>query len=84
MERASAKRKLEQMVIHKSELAHDCNSRYDFFFFFPSGLLIFFFFLLYFMFPEKFKGAKAELDQSKSCIDLDELMDLLKSRDPEK
>uniref|UniRef100_A0A3P8WPS7 Proliferation-associated SNF2-like protein n=1 Tax=Cynoglossus semilaevis TaxID=244447 RepID=A0A3P8WPS7_CYNSE len=50
VERASAKRKLEQMVIHK----------------------------------KKFKGAKAELDQSKSCIDLDELMDLLKSRDPEK
>uniref|UniRef100_A0A665TP74 Proliferation-associated SNF2-like protein n=1 Tax=Echeneis naucrates TaxID=173247 RepID=A0A665TP74_ECHNA len=45
LERASAKRKLEQMVIHKN----------------------------------KFKGGKAELNQSKSCIDLDELMDLLKS-----
>uniref|UniRef100_A0A8D3C2A2 Proliferation-associated SNF2-like protein n=1 Tax=Scophthalmus maximus TaxID=52904 RepID=A0A8D3C2A2_SCOMX len=46
LERASAKRKLEQMVIHKN----------------------------------KFKGGKAELNQSKSCIDLDELMELLKAR----
>uniref|UniRef100_A0A665TD06 Proliferation-associated SNF2-like protein n=1 Tax=Echeneis naucrates TaxID=173247 RepID=A0A665TD06_ECHNA len=46
LERASAKRKLEQMVIHKN----------------------------------KFKGGKAELNQSKSCIDLDELMDLLKAQ----
>ncbi|KAF3708520.1 Lymphoid-specific helicase [Channa argus] len=50
LERASAKRKLEQMVIHKN----------------------------------KFKGGKAELNQSKSCIDLDELMDLLKARGTEK
>ncbi|KAM8852391.1 lymphoid-specific helicase [Synchiropus picturatus] len=50
LERASAKRKLEQMVIHKN----------------------------------KFKGARAELNQGKSCIDLDELMDLLKSRDSER
>uniref|UniRef100_A0A4W6DNU4 Proliferation-associated SNF2-like protein n=1 Tax=Lates calcarifer TaxID=8187 RepID=A0A4W6DNU4_LATCA len=46
LERASAKRKLEQMVIHKN----------------------------------KFKGGKAELNQNKSCIDLDELMELLKAR----
>jgi len=50
LERASAKRKLEQMVIHKN----------------------------------KFKGARAELNQGKSCIDLDELMDLLKARGTEK
>ncbi|KAK2823914.1 hypothetical protein Q5P01_021089 [Channa striata] len=50
LERASAKRKLEQMVIHKN----------------------------------KFKGGRAELNQSKSCIDLDELMDLLKARGTEK
>nr|XP_046257522.1 lymphoid-specific helicase isoform X2 [Scatophagus argus] len=50
LERASAKRKLEQMVIHKN----------------------------------KFKGGKAELNQSKSCIDLDELMELLKARGAEK
>ncbi|XP_076598759.1 lymphoid-specific helicase [Chaetodon auriga] len=50
LERASAKRKLEQMVIHKN----------------------------------KFKGGKAELNQSKSCIDLDELMDLLKARGTER
>ncbi|XP_044228673.1 lymphoid-specific helicase [Thunnus albacares] len=50
LERASAKRKLEQMVIHKN----------------------------------KFKGQRAELNQGKSCIDLDELMDLLKARGTEK
>ncbi|XP_053291808.1 lymphoid-specific helicase isoform X2 [Pleuronectes platessa] len=50
LERASAKRKLEQMVIHKN----------------------------------KFKGGKAELNQSKSCIDLDDLMQLIKNRDTEK
>uniref|UniRef100_UPI0037E79223 lymphoid-specific helicase n=1 Tax=Semicossyphus pulcher TaxID=241346 RepID=UPI0037E79223 len=50
LERATAKRKLEQMVIHKN----------------------------------KFKGGKADLNQSKSCIDLDELMDLLKARGTEK
>ncbi|KAK7901549.1 hypothetical protein WMY93_018318 [Mugilogobius chulae] len=49
-ERASAKRKLEQMVIHKN----------------------------------KFKGARTELSQGKSCIDLDELRDLLKARGTEK
>ncbi|XP_046884857.1 lymphoid-specific helicase [Hypomesus transpacificus] len=50
LERASAKRKLEKMVIHKN----------------------------------KFKGGKAELKQTKSCIDVSELMELLKSRDYEK
>ncbi|CAK6978493.1 lymphoid-specific helicase [Scomber scombrus] len=50
LERASAKRKLEQMVIHKN----------------------------------KFKGGRAELNQTKSCIDLDELKDLLKARGTEK
>lgn len=50
LERATAKRKLEQMVIHKN----------------------------------KFKGGRAELNQAKSCIDLDELMDLLKARGTEK
>ncbi|XP_054455829.1 lymphoid-specific helicase [Anoplopoma fimbria] len=50
LEKASAKRKLEQMVIHKN----------------------------------KFKGSKAELKNSKSCIDLDELMSLLKARGTEK
>ncbi|KAM9365841.1 LOW QUALITY PROTEIN: lymphoid-specific helicase [Pholidichthys leucotaenia] len=49
LERASAKRKLEQMVIHKN----------------------------------KFKGGKAELNQ-KSCIDLNELQELLKTRGTEK
>ncbi|MED6292679.1 hypothetical protein CHARACLAT_002843 [Characodon lateralis] len=50
LERASAKRKLEQMVIHK----------------------------------KKFKGGKAELKQSKSCIDLEELRELLQAKGPEK
>lgn len=50
LERASAKRKLEQMVIHKN----------------------------------KFKGGRAELNQSRSCIDLDELKELLKARGTEK
>ncbi|XP_068423925.1 lymphoid-specific helicase [Clinocottus analis] len=50
LERAAAKRKLEQMVIHKN----------------------------------KFKGGKAALSLSKSCIDLDELMSLLKARGTEK
>ncbi|CAB1312581.1 unnamed protein product [Coregonus sp. 'balchen'] len=50
LERASAKRKLEKMVIHK----------------------------------KKFKGGKAELKQTKSCIDVSELMDLLNTRDYEK
>uniref|UniRef100_A0A672QP40 Lymphocyte-specific helicase-like n=1 Tax=Sinocyclocheilus grahami TaxID=75366 RepID=A0A672QP40_SINGR len=47
LERASAKRKLEKMVIHKN----------------------------------KFKGSKAELNQTKSCVDVNELVELLKSRD---
>ncbi|KAI4874280.1 hypothetical protein NFI96_028454 [Prochilodus magdalenae] len=47
LERASAKRKLEKMVIHKN----------------------------------KFKGGEADLKQSKKCVDVNELMDLLKSRD---
>lgn len=47
LEKASAKRKLEKMVIHKN----------------------------------KFKGAKSELSQSKSLVDMNELRDLLKSRD---
>uniref|UniRef100_A0A8C2E6I2 Proliferation-associated SNF2-like protein n=1 Tax=Cyprinus carpio TaxID=7962 RepID=A0A8C2E6I2_CYPCA len=47
LERASAKRKLEKMVIHKN----------------------------------KFKGSTAELKQTKSCVDLNELVELLKSRD---
>ncbi|XP_051504280.1 lymphocyte-specific helicase-like [Myxocyprinus asiaticus] len=47
LERASAKRKLEKMVIHKN----------------------------------KFKGSKAELKQTKSCVDINELVELLKSRD---
>ncbi|XP_017277128.1 lymphoid-specific helicase isoform X2 [Kryptolebias marmoratus] len=50
LERASAKRRLEQMVIHKN----------------------------------KFKGGKAELKQNKSCIDLEELQDLLKAKRTEK
>uniref|UniRef100_A0A4W5RDF4 Proliferation-associated SNF2-like protein n=1 Tax=Hucho hucho TaxID=62062 RepID=A0A4W5RDF4_9TELE len=50
LERASAKRKLEKMVIHKN----------------------------------KFKGGKAELKQTKSCVDVSELMDLLNARDYEK
>ncbi|XP_061600551.1 lymphoid-specific helicase [Cololabis saira] len=50
LERATAKRKLEQMVIHK----------------------------------KKFKGGKAELNQSRSCIDLDELRELLQGKGLEK
>ncbi|KAG7462534.1 hypothetical protein MATL_G00185830 [Megalops atlanticus] len=51
LEKASAKRKLEKMVIHRN----------------------------------KFKGGKAELkQQSKSCMDLTELRELLKSRDYER
>lgn len=33
---------------------------------------------------DKFKGGRAELNQGKSCIDLDELMELLKARGTEK
>lgn len=33
---------------------------------------------------DKFKGGKAELNQSKSCIDLEELRELLKARGTEK
>lgn len=33
---------------------------------------------------DKFKGGKADLSLSKSCIDLDELMLLLKARGTEK
>uniref|UniRef100_A0A8B9RJ14 Proliferation-associated SNF2-like protein n=1 Tax=Astyanax mexicanus TaxID=7994 RepID=A0A8B9RJ14_ASTMX len=47
LERASAKRKLEKMVIHKN----------------------------------KFKGGRTDLKESKKCVDVNELMDLLKSRD---
>ncbi|XP_061083992.1 lymphoid-specific helicase isoform X1 [Conger conger] len=51
LDKASAKRKLEKMIIHKN----------------------------------KFKGGKAQLlEQSGSCMDLTELMELLKSRDYEK
>uniref|UniRef100_A0A1A8FT28 Proliferation-associated SNF2-like protein n=1 Tax=Nothobranchius korthausae TaxID=1143690 RepID=A0A1A8FT28_9TELE len=50
LERASAKRKLEQMVIHKN----------------------------------KFKGGKAELKSNRSCIDLEELQELLKAKGTEK
>uniref|UniRef100_A0A1A8MD99 Proliferation-associated SNF2-like protein n=3 Tax=Nothobranchius pienaari TaxID=704102 RepID=A0A1A8MD99_9TELE len=50
LERASAKRKLEQMVIHK----------------------------------KKFKGGKAELKSNRSCIDLEELQELLKAKGTEK
>uniref|UniRef100_A0A3B3SHY7 Helicase, lymphoid specific n=1 Tax=Paramormyrops kingsleyae TaxID=1676925 RepID=A0A3B3SHY7_9TELE len=47
IEKASAKRKLEKMVIHKN----------------------------------KFKGGQAELEQSKRCLEMSELVELLKSRD---
>ncbi|XP_072534071.1 lymphoid-specific helicase isoform X1 [Salminus brasiliensis] len=47
LERASAKRKLEKMVIHKN----------------------------------KFKGGRADLKESKKAVDVNDLMDLLKSRD---
>ncbi|XP_076025346.1 lymphoid-specific helicase [Genypterus blacodes] len=50
LERASAKRKLEQMVIHRN----------------------------------KFKGSKSELNQTKSCINLEELMEMLHCRGKEK
>ncbi|XP_013858085.1 lymphoid-specific helicase [Austrofundulus limnaeus] len=50
LERASTKRKLEQMVIHKN----------------------------------KFKGGKAELKENKSCVDLDELRELLRAKSTEK
>ncbi|XP_030628261.1 lymphoid-specific helicase [Chanos chanos] len=50
LERASAKRKLEKMVIHK----------------------------------KKFKGGKADLKESKSCLDVEELTELLRSRDYER
>lgn len=36
------------------------------------------------MFSDKFKGGKAELNQTKSCIDLDELIQMLKSRSAER
>ncbi|XP_048864717.1 lymphoid-specific helicase isoform X2 [Brienomyrus brachyistius] len=47
IEKASAKRKLEKMVIHKN----------------------------------KFKGGQAELEQSRRCLEMSELVELLKSRD---
>lgn len=73
LERATNKRKLEQMVIHKSESESETrcitgvgSSETD------STLLV--------SPSDKFKGAKSELNQSKSCIDLNELMELLKAR----
>lgn len=82
LERASAKRKLEQMVIHKSEWLHlrgiqTCTR------FFECNLTAVFI-LSWLSYTDKFKGGKAELNQSKSCIDLDELMELLKARGTEK
>ncbi|XP_034021354.1 LOW QUALITY PROTEIN: lymphoid-specific helicase [Thalassophryne amazonica] len=50
LDRASAKRKLEQMVIHKN----------------------------------KFKGGRAELSQMRSCVDIEELRELLAARGTEK
>ncbi|GCC35375.1 hypothetical protein chiPu_0013858 [Chiloscyllium punctatum] len=50
VEKATAKRRLEKMVIHKN----------------------------------KFKGGKSGLNQSRSCLDSTELMELLKSRDHER
>lgn len=37
-----------------------------------------------FLSSDKFKGGKAELKQTKSCVDVSELMDLLSARDYEK
>lgn len=38
-------------------------------------------FLFIFVPLDKFKGSKAELKQTKSCVDVNELVELLKSRD---
>ncbi len=38
-------------------------------------------FPLIFVLLDKFKGSKAELKQTKSCVDVNELVELLKSRD---
>lgn len=93
LERASAKRKLEQMVIHKSEWLHlemGCANHLDLILrhnFAPRVVWNIFqmvSFLLLLSSTDKFKGGKAELNQSKSCIDLDELMELLKARGTEK
>lgn len=40
--------------------------------------------LLLLVTTDKFKGGRADLNQTKSCIDLDELMELLKARGTEK
>lgn len=42
-----------------------------------------FFFFLCFS-TDKFKGGKAELNQMKSCVDLDDLMEMLKARGSER
>lgn len=98
LERASAKRKLEQMVIHKSEWfllrGIPTWARLTLLFQLPEldyrwskcGLLMkisFVSFCLLFSI-DKFKGGKAELNQTKSCIDLDELMEMLKARGSER
>lgn len=41
-------------------------------------------FLLFLSSTDKFKGGRADLSHGKSCIDLDELMALLKARGTEK
>lgn len=67
VERASAKRKLEQMVIHKSELPHDCNSRYDFFFF-PQRFINFFFFCYILCFQKNSRVRKQSLTKVRAAL----------------
>lgn len=84
LERASAKRKLEQMVIHKSECFTSTEYLHTLLTSFQFSNLMTVSFLSWLFSTDKFKGGKAELNQSKSCIDLDELMELLKARGTEK
>lgn len=105
LERASAKRKLEKLVIHKSKLCifniklktyTDLNhleiyAHFTLVFFMRECICFSFTFFcsvvdlcLLCLSLDKFKGSKAELKQTKSCIDVNELVDLLKSRDYER
>lgn len=83
-ERASNKRKLEQMVIHKSELLYICQKKQmhdwaskDSWYVMHHGPQRF---TLRISSADKFKGGRSELKQSKGGLDLTELTELLKTR----
>lgn len=85
LERASNKRKLEQMVIHKSKLLHICQKNkcaieQPQYYWCDASWSSKIYFTWLMSSADKFKGGKSELNQSKGGIDLNELMELLKTR----